>query len=144
MAIWPDPSIVDVAVTRRLAADALPIQAILLPLIATAPSRITLFLPSMVTTSQPLSSRSTFCGWASLLLALFSAMRSALLQRGVHFRQLVAARRLGGGIHRPDDGVAVQHQQRLVGLGGVLEHGVLQLVLPRLLLEIEAEIGAVL
>ena len=62
MAIWPAPSMVDLGATLRLAAEALPIQAILLPLIATAPSRMTLFLSSMVTTSQPLSSRSTFLG----------------------------------------------------------------------------------
>ena len=62
MAIWPEPSRVEVAATRRRAVDALPIQTILLPLTATAPSRMTLFRPSMVTTSQPLISRSTLSG----------------------------------------------------------------------------------
>ena len=62
MAIWPEPSIVEVAFTLRLAAEALPIQTILLPRTATAPSGITRFLPSIVTTSHPLSSRSAFRG----------------------------------------------------------------------------------
>src|SRR5262249_22753969 len=113
MAIWPEPSMVDLAATLRFAAVALPIQAILLPLIAIAPSRMTAFLPSIVTRSHPLSSRSTFCG---------GFMISALLERGVHFlhdrevaelvdvRQLVATRGPGGGIHWPHDCVAVEHQ----------------------------------
>ena len=62
MAIWPEPSIVEVAATARFACEARPIQTILLPRMAMAPSAITRFLPSTVTTSQPLSSRSAFIG----------------------------------------------------------------------------------
>src|SRR3954468_6885176 len=95
MAIWPEPSIVDVALISRLAADDLPIQAILLPLIATAPLAITRFLPSIVTTSHPLSSRSAFKGAGIAQLFFSAAWTSCITEKSQSLS-------IAGRFSRPD------------------------------------------